>query len=78
MPVSRRGFNRARDIGTESSNGSFAILFMATLRWCLPSVRSPLVAHHQRAAIPLEIATESPFRIVVLPIGRLVISDRMR
>jgi hypothetical protein len=30
MPVTRRGFNRARDIGTESSNGSFAILFMAS------------------------------------------------
>ncbi len=30
MPVPRRDFNQARDIGTESSNGSFAILFMAT------------------------------------------------
>jgi hypothetical protein len=33
MPVLRCGFSRARDIVTESSNGSFAsfaILFMAT------------------------------------------------
>jgi hypothetical protein len=32
MPVPRRGFNRAREIGTESSNGSFAVLFMAFWR----------------------------------------------
>ena len=30
MSVPRCGFNRVRDIGTENSNGSFAILFMAT------------------------------------------------
>jgi hypothetical protein len=30
MPDPRCGFRRARDIGTESSKGSFAILFMAT------------------------------------------------
>jgi hypothetical protein len=35
MPVPRRGLRRARDIGTESSNGSFAILFMATARLTL-------------------------------------------
>jgi Fe-S-cluster containining protein len=35
MPVPRCGFSRARDIGTESSSGSLAILFMATWprRW---------------------------------------------
>src|SRR5215472_15701537 len=30
MPVPRCDFNRVRDIWTDSSNGSFAILFMAT------------------------------------------------
>jgi hypothetical protein len=34
MPVLRFRFNRARDIGTEGSNGSFAILFLETSRRC--------------------------------------------
>jgi hypothetical protein len=36
MPVPRCGFSRAREIGTESSNGSLAILFMATSVLCWP------------------------------------------
>src|SRR5215472_3655873 len=40
MPVLRRGFSRAREIGTESSEGSFAILFTATL---------PVLAKHSKS-----------------------------
>jgi hypothetical protein len=40
MPVPRTGFSRARDIGTESSKGIFAILFMATLRRYWRSTRT--------------------------------------
>ena len=35
------GFSRARDIGTENSNGSFAILFVATI--CRETPDSPML-----------------------------------
>jgi hypothetical protein len=34
MPDPRTGFSRVRDIATDSSNGSFAILFTATWLRC--------------------------------------------
>ena len=45
MPAPRRGFSRVRDIGTVSSNGSFAILFMATSIRCWRSTRTRTGVH---------------------------------